>query len=438
MQSATNSHNSQAWLWTLVAFSFLSQTALNLARPQMSYKLLGLGANEALIGMLTALYALVPVFMAIGFGRYTERVVNLRYTVMAGGILIGVGAAVMALAPHIVGVALASVLLGFGHLIFVIASQASVARYSTDAGLDKGFGWQTAGISAGQLLGPLLGGLVLGNSTGDARMHLINLSLWVGAGFALISIPLMLWPIRVRIMPALTSDIPVVTETPTSPNKPRIDIRKDASPRSTPGVGATEEKATTWAILKKPGITSHMYASLAMLSITDILVSFLPLVGESVGVSPAWVGVLLAIRSAASIASRSSLTAMTQKWNRTQLVITSLLVSCVVIAVVPLCLTSTWISVLAMIVGGFFVGIAQPLSMTMIIKQVPMSWRSPALAVRLMGNRLGQVFIPLVAGAIAAPMGPAGAIWFCCALIGTSGVEKTIRYLKTGPTAADQ
>lgn len=219
----------------------------------------------------------------------------------------------MALTPSIIGVGLASVLLGFGHLIFEIASQASVPRYSTDATLDKGFGWQTAGISAGQLLGPLLGGLILGNSSGDERMHLINISLWVGAAFALISIPLMLGSVRA-----------------------------------------------------------------------------------------------------------------------------SLLVSAIVIALVPLTLENLWISVLSMVVGGFFVGIAQPLTMTMIIKEVPVSWRSPALAVRLTGNRLGQVCIPLIAGAVAAPLGPAGAIWFCCVLIGISGVEKSARYAKTGPTAADR
>lgn len=119
--SAASASRSQAWLWTLVAFSLTSQTALNMARPQMSYKLIELGASEALIGALTALYALVPVFLAIWFGRYTERVKNLRHTVMAGGLLIGVGAALMALVPSVFGVACASVLLGFGHFIFVIS-----------------------------------------------------------------------------------------------------------------------------------------------------------------------------------------------------------------------------------------------------------------------------------------------------------------------------
>lgn len=437
VQSGAIPSRPQAWLWTLVTFAFLSQTALNLARPQMSYKLLELGSNELLIGVLTALYALVPVFMAISFGRYTEKVGNLRYTVLIGGVMIGVGAAVMALTPSIIGVGLASVLLGFGHLIFVIASQASVSRYSTDATLDKGFGWQTAGISAGQLLGPLLGGLILGNSSGDDRMHLINISLWVGATFALISIPLMLWPVRLQVMPTLTSEIPLAGSTMDEKTSPHVEIR-DSPGQKKLHQPSDDERATTLKILRRPGVGSNIFASLAMLSISDILISFLPLVGESLGVSPAWVGVLLAIRSGASIASRSLLSTMTRKWNRTQLVIASLLVSAIVIALVPLTLENLWISVLSMVIGGFFVGIAQPLTMTMIIKEVPVSWRSPALAVRLTGNRLGQVCIPLIAGAVAAPLGPAGAIWFCCVLIGISGVEKSARYAKTGPTAADR
>lgn len=420
----------QAWLWTLVAFALTSQTALNMARPQMSYKLIELGASETLIGMLTALYAIVPVFLALWFGRVTERIKNLRYTVMLGGILIGVGAAVMALVDSIWGVAVASVLLGFGHLIFVISSQASITRYSTDSTLDKGFGWQTAGISAGQLLGPLLGGLFLGHSVGEERMGLINLALWVGAAFAIASIPLMLWPVRLKEMPLFTSEIPITNQIDTVKEEPRVHIATD--PDNDPS------KATALNILKRQGVVSNMMASLSMLSVTDILISFLPLVGENLGISPVWIGILLAIRSATSIVSRFLLSSMGRRWNRSQLVIASLLVSAVLIAILPFTLKQIWIAIFAMAVGGFFIGIAQPLTMTMIVKEVPSSWRSPALAVRLLGNRLGQVCIPLIAGAVAAPVGPAGAIWFTCILIGASGIEKSITYARTGPTIADK
>lgn len=159
----------------------------------------------------------------------------------------------MALAPSIIGVGLASVLLGFGHLIFEIASQASVPRYSTDATLDKGFGWQTAGISAGQLLGPLLGGLILGNSSGDERMHLINISLWVGAAFALISIPLMLWPVRLQVMPTLTSEIPLAGSTVDEKTSPRVEIR-DSPGQKKSHQRSDDERATTLKILRRPGV----------------------------------------------------------------------------------------------------------------------------------------------------------------------------------------
>ena len=45
---------SLAWLWALVAGAALTQTALNLARPVTSYRLLALDAPEAAVGWATA------------------------------------------------------------------------------------------------------------------------------------------------------------------------------------------------------------------------------------------------------------------------------------------------------------------------------------------------------------------------------------------------
>ncbi|MEX3610488.1 MFS transporter [Rothia sp. LK2588] len=423
----------QAWLWTLVAFGFLCQTGLNMARPQMSYKLIAFGANETVIGLVTALYALIPVFAAIAMGRLAGRTRRPRLLVGIGGGLIAIGTLVLTLAEGIPAIAAAAMVFGFGHLIFAIAGQASISRYSTDADLDRGFGWLTASISAGQLLGPLLGGLILGlNHDPAQRLNLINLALWIGTGFGLASIPLMMVKVKLKEMPALTSQIPTVTEEiPTvGQESPRVTINGQKQP---------VQKPTTWRILSTPGVPSNMLASLSMLAVADILTSFLPLVGERAGVSPMWVGVLLATRSASSIISRSMLTSLSRRWNRTQLVITSLLVSAVTVAVVvtPAIISHVWLAFVLMALAGFFVGIAQPLTMTMIIKSVPESWRSPALAVRLTGNRVGQVIIPLAAGVAAAPLGPSGAVWFTCALLGISGVQQVVRYAKTGPTEGD-
>ncbi|MCP3426309.1 MFS transporter [Rothia sp. AR01] len=410
---------SRTWLWMLVAFMFLSQTGLNLARPQMSYKLIALDASPFVIGLVTSAYAILPVFAAISLGRLAQRMERLKLMVIAGGALIGLGTALLALAGDIVTVAVAGMVFGLGHLVSQIGIQSAVSRYSTDSMLDAGFGWTTAGLSAGQLVGPLLGGLILGlhpDPTTGERLSDIALASWIGAGFALISLPLMLVPFAVRRMPTDTAMI-------------------DAA--QAPGVARDAGKPTTFGILRRPGVPSHMLASLAMLSITDILTSFLPLVGEEAGVGPVWIGVLLAIRSLSSIVSRMLIRVLSARWYRSQLVIVSLVAGAVTVAAVPLLITVLPAAMALMLVGGFFLGLSQPLTMTMTIKTVPVEWRSSALAVRLTGNRVGQVVIPLAAGAVAAPLGPAGAIWFTCLLLAGSAGEKIVRYARTGPTAAD-
>lgn len=56
---------------------------------------------------------------------------------------------------------------------------------------------------------------------------------------------------------------------------------------------------------------------------------------------------------------------------------------------------------------GFCLGVGQPLSMTTVVRAAPDRARSTALALRLTGNRLGQVAAPAAAGLIAGAVGVA-------------------------------
>ena len=85
-----------------------------------------------------------------------------------------------------------------------------------------------------------------------------------------------------------------------------------------------------------------------------------------------------------------------------------------------------------MAAGGFVLGLGQPLTMTQISQSVPDTWRGPALALRLVGNRVGQVALPALAGVVAAPLGPAAGVWFACAVLAASGVERVLSG-RTGP-----
>ncbi len=388
------------WLLILIATALLSQTALNLVRPVTTYKLISLHADSVTIGAVTAAYALLPLFTAIYLGRVSSRMRQIRYLMLGGALLLAVGGAGIALSPNALLVATASAVLGLGHLMFTIGGQSSIARFLPDTELDKGFGWFTAAFSAGQFLGPLIAGFVLGTGTSadsPERIASISLSLWIGAGCALLAIPLLL------------------------PNlQPKVS--KKALP-SAPG----KKKTSAIGILKIRGVASHLFASLTLLSILDILTAFLPLVAEKHNVTPTAVGVLLAIRGCASVVSRLVIPQLSAHFSRQSLLTVSLYIAAATIAIAPAFIDSLWIAGAALLVGGFFLGLGQPLTMTMISTSVPPLDRGAALAVRLMGNRLGQVALPVIASTVAAGMGPGGAIWFSCALLGASAVEKTIR-----------
>lgn len=394
-----------AWLWALVAGAVLTQTALNLARPVTSYHLLALGASDVAVGLATAAYALLPLLGALWLGRVTDRAPSAVPVVAAGALVLAAGGAGLALARDVAGVVAASAVLGLGHLAFTIAGQAAIARRAAAARLDAGFGWFTAAYSVGQMLGPLLGGRLVAGG-GGAAPEVTAAALWWSVGIAAAGV------------------VPVLI-TPQARRRPPRPSANDAGPAvsraGTPRAGA---------ILARPGVRSAMGASLALLAVLDILTAFLPLVGERHGVGAGWVGVLLALRGAGSLVSRALLPVVRRRFSRELLLRIALLVSAAALAVVPSAVARPGLLPLAgaaMVVGGLTLGLGQPLTMSLISEAVPRSWRSTALAVRLMGNRLGQVVLPAAAGLVAAPLGPGAAVWCACGVLAVSGVERVVR-----------
>ena len=78
--------------------------------------------------------------------------------------LITAGCALAGTACSLCALAGWSAVLGLGHLVFVIGAQSLVARQSRPHEHDRNFGYFTIGGSMGQLIGPLLSGLLVGGA----------------------------------------------------------------------------------------------------------------------------------------------------------------------------------------------------------------------------------------------------------------------------------
>jgi len=393
MRRADPTHAS--WLWRLLACITLAHTGLGLARPVLTYRVLDLDGTAVDIGVLTAAHAAIPVLVAFWLGRRIDRLRRVEVVVAAGAVGLAVACGAAALAPGVPALVLASAGLGTANLALLVAAQASVAHRSGAGTLDRDFGWFAACSALGQGLGPAIGGWVLavaGESPGHGAAPALVLAavMCLGAAVPIVRFPAGRVPEghgytgSVRAEPAGSRSTP-----------PGIVLPEPDRADRVPGVVA---------LLGQPGIRSALVVSTLLLCAVDLLTAYLPLLAEERGIGPAAVGMLLAARGFSSMASRFLLGTLSRRASRERLVTVSALGA-------GLCLGLTGVVpsvvVLAglMVIGGFLLGLGQPLTMALVASIAPASMRASALALRLVGNRAGQLVMPLLAGGLASRWG---------------------------------
>jgi MFS family permease len=363
------------------------QTAVYLVRPTTSYRLLALGHGATAVGLVAAAFALVPLFLAIPLGRRADRRHGARLLLFGCAIEV-MGCSLLALIESPVALGVASGVVGVGHLALALGAQAVVARESDDERHDQHFALLTAGVSGGQLVGPLVGGLLLGQRAHHALLGATTRALLVAAGIA-----------------GLATVLAALAE------------------RERPGAGGeqeAQEPAGVRSILGTRGVTGAIFASVAVLSATDIFTAYLPVVGQHRGIGPSVIGALLALRAAASLASRVGIGRLVRRFGRPQLMTTAACLAAAAFIALTFTGNVPLLAALAILLGAGL-GFAQPLSMTIVVQLVPAHARGSALAVRLTGNRLGQVAAPAAAGLVAGSAGASSVFWLTSGLLVASG-----------------
>ena len=365
----------------------VAQAAVYVARPITSYRLLSVGAGPREVGLVAASFALIPLFLAIPLGRFSDQ----RH----GGPLLAAGCAVQTVACLLLAVAktplelaAATALLGLGHLALALGVQEVIARESDPARHDQHFGLLTAGVSLGQLVGPVLGGALLEHRGTTSLTSATSRAMIVAGGLAAAA----------TLAAALA------------------ERRRPATIGSTV---AEPRKGSVRAILSTRGVPAGILASIAVLSAADVFTAYMPVLGEQRGIAPGTVGLLLGLRAAASLTSRVGIGAIVRLVGRLRLITISAVASAA--AFIGLTVTrDLWILALLTIVAGFGLGFGQPLSMTIVVQLVPPYARATALAIRLTGNRVGQVAAPAAAGAVAGSSGTRPVFWMLSGMLAAS------------------
>jgi MFS family permease len=375
----------EPWLFWLLTVHMLGQGGTYLVKPMVSYRALDLGIDAAGLGLLSASFSLAPLVVALWLGRQVDRRGELLFVVAGNGLMMA-SAFGLALVGGIVPMFLFFAGLGLGHLGAVVAAQGMVARGSDEASYDRRFSAFSFAGSIGQFMGPAIAGAVAGQGSRDE----VTRAILVGAVVLLATLP-----------------FAALIRPPTAEGHVR---RRHGQPGPGTSIGD---------LLRTPGVVRAILVSTTVLSAIDIVIVYLPALGEERGWSASLVGILLAIRAAASMLMRLVLGTAAARYGRGRLLIVSMAISAVALMALSVDAPIAVVALL-MIFSGAGLGIGQPLTMSWVASLSSPGARATALSLRLMGNRVGQVALPVVVGSVAAVTGSGGVLGVTGAIVAMS------------------
>jgi MFS family permease len=363
----------------LLVHAVLTQALTFVLRPTISYRALELDVSASWLGLLSASFALVPLVLAVPSGQAVDRFGERRVMLAGASVVLAAGLSFVFLGDSIPGLVLGSVLLGTGHLGLMVSQQATVANAVSRGRYDATFGYYTFAVSLGQALGPSLIVLIGGDR---------------------------LIPDTERIFLAVTV----------------MAVALLGCTLLLPGTrhAATAGRAVSARVidlLRIPGLTRVLLTSCVVLAAVDITLVYLPALGAERGLKSGVIGVLLTLRAVASMTTRLFLGQLSRLIGRRRLLIGSVVASAVSIAAVAFPMP-VWALAVAVIVLGIGLGVGQPLTMSWLAEVAPPGSRGRAMALRLTGNRLGQVLVPSVVGLVAGGLGVAAVLWVTAAGLG--------------------
>ena len=147
-------------LYILVLLLIIAHTAFNGIRIATSLAAIKAGGGALWVGLLTAMFNIIPAFVAIRVGRMVDRV-PLRRPLVVGCALMAIGGVVAAIEPMLWVLALCAATLGVGWMIIAASSQYAVALLVGSENRIRAFSVMSMGFSVSSFLGPLIAGFMI-------------------------------------------------------------------------------------------------------------------------------------------------------------------------------------------------------------------------------------------------------------------------------------
>jgi MFS family permease len=404
-ESGSDPSRSAHTLATLIPLGIANHAVLAGSRVTASLDALGRGASAFTVGVMMALYALLPMVLAVAAGRLSDRA-GVRKPMVVGTAGVAVGAALPVLFPGMPALFASAAIVGAGFMVFQVAAQNATGELGGPLVRARNFSLLALGYSISGFIGPLAAGFAIDHAGFPAT-------------FALLAV--------VPLAPLLI-----------------LASGRPALPRLRPP-DASAHRGGVRALMRHRLLRRALAINALFAVGWDLHTVFVPIYGEKLGLSASEIGLVLASfaaatftvrlamplivrhigagprrRALASPARAAASDARGEHESEQRVLIAALFVAGAVYLAYPFAHAIAALLVLSFSLG-LALGTGQPMVMALLHTHAPPGRLGEAAGVRMSLVNSMAVAVPLVFGAFGAAVGIAPVFWSVGACLAAGG-----------------
>jgi predicted MFS family arabinose efflux permease len=362
-------------LLVIVTLTVLAHTGFVGSRMLVSLFALDQQSSAFTVGILMALYALLPMLLAVSVGRLVDRVGTL-WPLAGAGLALVAGLAVPYAWPSLTGLFVAASVIGTSFMVVHVALNHAVGTLGAPADRAVNFSWFALAFSIGGFCGPLLTGFSI--DTAGHRLTFLLLAAFPAAGL------LLLW------------------------------FHRHAMPQRQ-GRAAAPGEHRILDLLREPRLRGAFIASGLLATGWDLYTFVMPIFGSRIGLSASTIGLVMGSFAAATFTVRLLMPMVARRLREWTVVSAALAIAGTVYALFPLVAQVPLLMALSFALG-IGLGCAQPMIMALLYAASPPGRQGEVVGVRTTLLNASHTLLPLAFGALAAlGMGPV--FWFMSAFL---------------------
>jgi MFS family permease len=351
-------------IYLIVLMCTFNHSAFAGSRVVVSLYALKLGANQMIIGVLMALYALCPMLFAVYMGKMADRI-GPRLPMLMGTTGIAVALSLPPFFPGLAVLYVSSLLVGTSLNFFFLTLSGFAGGIGGSENRVRNYAMISLGFSGASFVGPMTAGFSI-----DHLGHLPTFLLL--ASFTLV--PMLLLCLKAEFLP------------------PAVRCEE---------VGGKRRTLDLWRI---PALRNTFIASGIIASAMDLFQFYMPVYGYSIGLSATIIGMVIGVCAIAAFVIRLALPHLAKRAGEPAILTYAIFVAACAFMMFPFFQNAYALVTIAFLLG-LGLGCGMPMSMSLIYSLSPPGRVSESSGLRLMVNNFTHLVIPLVFGSLGAAFG---------------------------------